>query len=421
MAITLNSILTNLNTYIGDASEDRITNAERFQFATEAVSWLLEELGNEHSEATYNLDYYDGINYYKLTTALPDVLIGADLRRSTKLQRESMTRKSPREIAEEIGQKSRESVWGVERRDGDSYLVINHRSEYPKKGIATFDSSTSDDGTWTADIVNSDALNITFDVNERTTGSASLNFDVDVSQSANNRATIYLDKGQSDDLSYYEDLGSFTLDVYIPDVTTIASVTLRWSSDNGATPSTISNYWTATSTTDVNGNALVQGWNTLRFAWQTSVVVGTPDPSTIYFYSIQLNYSVGQVDDTDFRYDNLNMVKPEKLTFHYISWLVGTNNSGTDITAFTATSDIPFFSGRYDQYKYAVAHYASSLAYYSMRLKEEALAEEAQALKSLNRYRLIFESSKVREEKSFKIKGNNLRQRRYRRRWTIRN
>ena len=86
MAVTLNSIKTNLDTYLGDSTNDRITEAERFQFITEATSWLSEELGNEHSNVTYTLDFIDTVNYYKVTSSVADLLIGADLRRPKEFQ-----------------------------------------------------------------------------------------------------------------------------------------------------------------------------------------------------------------------------------------------------------------------------------------------------------------------------------------------
>ena len=415
MSITVQSLITNLNTYVGDSTEDRITNTERYQFLTEAVVWLQEELGNEHMVSTYDINYIDENHYYKLTSVLPDVLVGADLRRSESLQKEAMSRKSPRELAEEIGQDAWESAWAIERKDGDSYLVINHRSINPSTTLATFDTSTSDMGTWTADTTGSDATNITYDTNEMTVGQASLNFDVDVSQSVNNLATIYLNRSGALDLSALEDLGYFTLDVYFPSITYISSVTIRVSSDSAVTPSTVSNYWTITSTTDVNGGAFVQGWNKVKFQWSNASIVGTPDASDITYLQISINYTASQADDTDFRLDNFKVAKPEKLTFHYISSIIGTTSGGTDITAFTATTDIPFFSGRYDQYRYAVAHKAAEYYFSSLRLFDEATRHEEKAFLSLDRYRKNFESSKVREEKSFKVKGINLRRRPFRR------
>jgi hypothetical protein len=412
MSITVASIVTNADTYLGDATNDRITAAERLQYVTEATSWLLEELGNEHAIETYTLPYIDTVHYYKVTSGLANLLIGADLRAPEKDQKESMTRKSPRELAEEIGHSASENAWAIERRDGDIFLAINYHPYSKAQTLATFDTLTSDGGTWTADTTGSDATNVTADPNEYQVGSGSINFDIDVSQSANDTATIYNATGQEKNISSLENLGSFLFRVYIPDVTDITSITFRFSSDPAGTPSTITNYWSATTTTDINGNPLENGWNRIKIDWNTATMVGNPDPETIQYYSFSVNYDVGQGDATDFRLDDLIIAKPTNLTFHYVSFKVGTDSSGDDITAFTSLTDIPFFSGRYDQYKYCVAHKAASLAFYSsLRLPQEGAIEEKEALASLIRYRKQFESSAVREEKSFKIKGLNFRRR----------
>lgn len=411
MAITVSNIQTLFNTYIGDSSTDRVTAAERLNLITEACVWLNEELQNEHAMATYNLEYIEGLNRYKITTAMADLLVGADLRRKKELQYNAFTRKSSREIWEDIAQNSYESAWAVERYDDEAYIVINHKSEHPRIVIDNFDSITSD-GTWTADATGSDALNLTLDLNEMTEGTASLNFDVDVSQSGNNLATVYVPDKGAKDLSDQEDLGYFTFDVYIPDVTEVTSIRLRFSSDTSGTPSTISNYWSGTVTTDSDGEAFANGFNTISIPWSSLTMTGTPDASAIVYWQFDINYGAGQADDTDFRIDNFAITRPERLVFHYVSFYVGTSSGGTDLFTFTATTDIPFFSGKYDQYKYAVAHKAASIAFYSiLRLQTEATVEESEALKALQRYRKTFETSVVRETRNFKVLGNNLRRR----------
>jgi hypothetical protein len=411
MAVTLANLITNMNTYFGDASEDRITDTERYQFLTESVAWLNEELGNEHTVMTYNIDYLDGVNYYKVTSALGDLLTGADLRAAVEDARNPFKRISPSEIATKIANKFTNNLWAIERKDKDAYIVINHESKHNSFSIANFDSEGSDKGTWTADSTGSDATNLTYDVNEVKEGSAALNFDVDVSQSANNLATVYIVRDSVDDLGDQEDLGTFVLDVYIPDVTEVTSVSIKISSDSAGTPSTITNYWTLTATTDINGNSFVNGWNKVSMAWSDATQTASPDAEEILYYEININYGASQGDDTDFRVDNFYIVRSERLVFHYISWLVGTNTGGTDITAFTASTDIPFFSGVYDQYKYAVAHWAAGLAFYSARLSDEAEKEEIKAYGALQRYRKNFENQKRRPVKAFKAGQVNLRRR----------
>lgn len=404
MAVTVLSIQTNLNTYIGDTSTDRVTAAERLQYITEATAWLQEELGNDLQNATYVLNYFDTVHYYKVTSSIADLLEGADLRRAENLQTESFYHKSARELAEEIGQGDYESSWAIERRDGNSYLVVNHPSKYRAATISACDSLTDGGGTWALDTTNGDGTNLTIDVNEFKQGNGCFNFDADVSQSGNNKVEIYNDDLTELDLSAYEDISSFLFWVYIPENTNFTSITLYWGSSTSA-------YWSATVTTDIDGAAFVDGWNRIKVNWADATATGTPDVTAVNYVQVDYNYAVGYLDDTDFRLDDIIICRPEKLTFHYLSWNVGTNNSGTDITAFTATTDIPFFSGQYDQFKYAVAHRAAAITFQNLRLFNEAQFEQLEAERALERARQLIPSSRTPESKSFKVKGVNLTRR----------
>lgn len=405
MAVTVTNLITNLDTYIGDTSTDRISTAERYQFLTEGTVWLQEELGNDHMIKTYTLPYFDSVYYYEVTTALASMLEGADLRREEQYQYQSFAHKSSRELAEEIGQKATESSWAIERKDNDAYLVINHKSRFNAQNISSMDSITADGGTWAVDSTNSDATNLTVDTVEYKEGSASFNFDVDVSQSGNNRATIQNSTLTSLDLSSYEDLASWLLRVYIPDVTYVSSYTLYWGSST-------SDYWSTTVTTDINGNALADEWNRLKFTWSSATQTGTPDVEAIDFIRIDVNYTGSQTDDTDFRLDDLKLVRPENLTFHYTSWYVGTNSGGTNLVAYTAGTDVPFFSGQYDQYKFAVAHMAASKALYGpLQIPQLGQIHEVEAIKALNRVRKLIPASVTKETKSMKVLGVNFRRR----------
>jgi len=409
MAVTVASIITNLNSYIGDASTDRITAAERLQYVTEATIWLQEELGNDLQNATYALNYYDTVHYYKVTSSIADLLEGADLRHPEQDQTLTFAHKSAREIAEDIGQNESEPAWAIERHDGDSYLVVNAPAKYRASVIADCDSFTSSGGTWAVDAVNSDATNLTIDVNEYKQGSGSFNFDVDVSQSGNNKATLVNTSVGSLDLSALEDLSSFIMWVYLPDVSDFTSITLYWGSDT-------SNYWSSTVTAPIGLSAFVDGWNRIKFDWQTATKTLLPDSSAIDYLQVDFNYGAGQGDDTDFRMDDLILARPEPLTFHYLSWNVGKTNAGADLAVFAATTDVPYFSGQYDQYKYAVAHKAAAICFQNLRLLQEAQFEQLEAERILERAKVFIPSSRTPETRNFKMRGINLTRRNRRRR-----
>jgi len=403
MAITVANIITNLDSYIGDTTTDRISAAERLQYINEATIWLQEELGNDTLNATYDLDYFDTVNYYKVTTAVADLLVGSDLRRESPDHDRTFAHKSSMEIAEEIGQGSGESSWTIERRDTNTFLYVNHGSSKPSKIISSFDSLTAGGGTWSLDATNSDAENLTVDTVEKKQGTASLNFDMDENQSGNSKLEIVNTTMSVNDLTQFEDLSSWLFWAYVPDVSATIfskfdSFTLYWGSSD-------TKYWSATVLTDVDGSAWVDGWNRVKVDWKDATKTSTPDVTKINYIQVDFNYTTPTGDDTDFRIDDLILANPERLKFHYTSWNVGTNTSIVDISVFGATTDIPWFSGMYDQYKYAVAHKAAALIYRSLRLVNEAELEEREAEESMRRGKTIIPSSKNPEVKSFKVAG----------------
>lgn len=401
MAITAQTLIDGLNSKIGDSSTDRISAADRYGYITNGVVWLQETLLNDHQVRTYTFDYFDTINYYNITSVIPDLLETNDL--NTKVLREGglpFTKKSSQELRGEVGNFTMESGYAVERRDNKSYLLVNHDSKYTALLVTSFDTLTGDGGTWTADTINSDAINLTVDSIDGSNGTIGcLSFDISVSQSVNNRATIYNDNLISEDLTEDKDLTAFLLDIKFPSITNISSVTFYWGSSS-------SNYWSVTQTTNHDGSAFTADFeNTLKFTWLGATQTGTPDVTAINYIRIDINYGAGQTDSTSFKLDNLRLARPEQLTLSYTSWYVGTNASGTKITTFSAVTDVPYFSGEYDQYHYAVEDYAASKAFSDLRLYNESKLAEQDAMNEVKRVQNVFPKSITRELKSFKIKG----------------
>lgn len=393
MALTVNDIVTQLNTYVGDSSTDRITAAQRFQYITEACQWLQEETSNDHTINSYDISYVDTVYYYQVSNDLATFLDGADLRRPEGHNQNPFLRKSSKEMSVDIG--NDEPAFGIDWSDGFAFAVINN----PDAKSAFVINSFNTVGNWTADTVNSDATNVVSDTVISKDGSGSLSFDLSVSQSANNRATI-IDSSDTYNLAAWKNAGVFLLDVDIPNATYITSFTLKYGTSNTV-------YFSNTVTTTIDGLAFAAGWQTLAFEWAQATPTGSPT-STISYLQIDMNYSVTQGNATNFRYDNLRVALPETLSFFYQSDAVGKNNAGSTILSFTATTDVPYFSGQQDNYKYAVAHKAASICFDNLRLKQEALIEENRAAAELKRKKKLFPTVKMPEVRSFKIRGMSL-------------
>lgn len=406
MSIAVSDIVNEINSHIGDSSTNRLSVAERLSYCTESVIWLQEKLKNDHSLRTYDLTYIDTVNYYLVTTPLADLLDGADLRRQVGRNYRTMTHKSPRELAEEISDAiTGDDSWAIERRDSDVYLAINAKPRYQAINIDNFNGGVSN---WVGDTVNSDISNVIVDYNTFLEGNASLRFDVIVGQSVNKRATL-TSTLISENLSTMPYVGVFLLDAYIPssvNPANITSYTLYWGTNS-------SNYFTTTVTTDIDGETFQAGnWFTLAFDWALATTVGSPDTTgaTNTYFRIDMNFNSSLTTSAFFHYDWFRVAQPETLKFYYISWYVGTDASGNELTAFTNTSytDVPFFSGKYDQYVKACGHKGAALAFSDLRLKEEALKEDQDAELAFQRVYAIFPTSITKEVKSFKVMGINL-------------
>jgi hypothetical protein len=347
----------------------------------------------------------DTVNYYEVTTPLIDLLDGADLRRRVGKNYFSMTHKSSRELAEEIAQGIYgDDSWAVERHDGNVYLAINAVPQFRASGIDNFDEGI---GNWTADTVTSDATNLRGDIYNFVNGGQSLEFDVAVGQSVNLRATITSTLLKQNFLPN-QNLGVLLLDAYIAaQAIDVTSYTLYWGTDS-------SNYWTATVTADINGNAFAnQSWFTLAFDWIGSSQVGSPNAAQINYFRIDMNFNGSLTSQVAYHYDSFRIVNPEMLTLYYVSFYVGTDSNGNELTTFTNTSytDIPYFSDKYDAYVKACGHKAAAFTLEDLRLKDEALNHHAQAEQAFQRVYAIFPSSITKEIKSFAVHGINFARR----------
>lgn len=406
MAITISDIQTDLNTYIGDSGTNTVTANQRLSAISEATTKLSQELQNDHMTDSVEIDHLDSVFYYKITSTVPDLIEPVDLRiKKIDQHTKEAVRKSPRELLAEIGSGSGEFSYSIERRDNDRYLVINFKGRYQVNNISGFDTTDDGGGTWEADTSNSDATNVSIDSNEFLQGTGSLNFDIDVSQFGSDLAIIKNTSLTSRDLTDLEDLGVWIFDVYIPDVTNFTSVTFYWGSDT-------SNYWSSTVTTDIDGASFTDGWNRIKIVWSDATKTSSPDVSAIVYIQFDFNYTGSQTDDTDFRIDDLRIIRPEVMRFYYLSWDVGTNSSGTAISVFSATSDIPFFSGQYDHYRYYVAHKAAVILFRAMHQYEEAQFEELESQNEMSKIVGMFPKSKANEVRNFKPHGVNFSRRR---------
>jgi len=137
--------------------------------------------------------------------------------------------------------------------------------------------SITDNGTWSA---GSSATDLVADSLNKISGNGSLKFNVSAAGS-----TAYIENStlSAQDLTTIKNDGALFVWVYIPNPTAITSVTLFWGSSSA-------NYWSSNVTTSQDNTAFVTGWNLLRFDWNTTTVVGTPDETAVDYLRVTINY-----------------------------------------------------------------------------------------------------------------------------------
>jgi hypothetical protein len=128
--------------------------------------------------------------------------------------------------------------------------------------------------------VSQDAGTLTYDTNEFQLGAGALKFNLTVGASVSNYGRI--SKGVTSfafNQSYYN-IEFFT---YIPDASLITSLTLYLQSS-------ASNYLSTSITSNVNGDAFVNGWNLISVPFSSFASSGTPVTSAITTVYIDYNY-----------------------------------------------------------------------------------------------------------------------------------
>jgi hypothetical protein len=167
--------------------------------------------------------------------------------------------------------------------------------------ISDLDSATN----WAAA---DDAANVTTNTSNYQVSNAALSFDVDVSASANNYATIANSSATAVNLSAVEETGNFEFWIYIPDKTYITSLDFTIGSDN-------SNYWGQDGiTTTYDQKGFENGWNYISVYWPTmNYKVGSPVSSAIDYLYFRINYNSSMVDTTGFLVSGLAWVDEENI------------------------------------------------------------------------------------------------------------
>lgn len=229
-----------------------------------------------------------------------------------------------------VGDKRRVNEYSISERNGKTFIRLNSKSNPGSKILHNMNSLT-DNGTWAMDAVNGDGSNLGTTVVKVLDQSKSLNFDADVSQSANNYILLENSTLTAIDLSEYNGLGKVQFNIYIPDATNFSSVELRWGSSSA-------NYFSASVTTQADGSAFVNGWNRIEIDWSGAEETGIVTDTAIDYLAVKLSYTSSYTDETGFVIEQLRMYLPEAIELLYYTYNLSQDASENFQEEMTATA-----------------------------------------------------------------------------------
>lgn len=311
-----------------------------------ALDDLRLELDFPETEKTALLEpalFFDVFNY-----AIPDDMYGddlIDLRPFVELpavpRNNEIDRNTSVEFERNILDTQARIKYTIEYNNGSRYLRVIGRNNPSAQNILLNSCDTfNENGTWTADLVNSDANSVSTDQVTYFQGNGSVRFNVTVGQSAFNLGTIYNNDFATTpfDVSGLTNAYAFFY-VNIPDVTDITSLTLSYGSDAGATPSTKANYWTFTATSQFDGSPLQTGKNFLGVARSSAIQTGTVDETNIQYLEFNINYTGAQTNMVGVLLDGIYLRDGELYEIRYRSTQIVRSALGIKKEYFTLDDD----------------------------------------------------------------------------------
>lgn len=282
-------------------------------------------------------------------------------------------------FAEHVGESRLNDEYTISYRNGNLFISMLSANGVKHLTLHSMDSLTSN-GTWSADAVNSDATNITTTTVTTLNQSECIEFDVDVSQSANHYALISNSSMDAIDLSDYINLGRARCDVSIPTTTNLTSLELLWGSDS-------SNYYSVAVTTQADGTALTTNWNDIEFDWANATTTGTPVSTAIDYVAFKVNYSASFTDAVKFRIENIRFNLPVPMKLVYYTYYLSKTSGGTFQEEMTTTgTDQLLIPRRYKSlielaaYKYLIPVAYGDDAQFRLRSAEKEYARVAQGI-----------------------------------------
>jgi hypothetical protein len=221
----------------------------------------------------------------------------------------------------------------------------------------TFDGN----GTW---VGTNDAVSVATDASVYKEGSGSVSFNIDVSNSSSNKATLTNSSMSTASLTDNLDEGGLILWAYLTDANDIKSFEVRFGVN-------ASNYYSSKQyTSDVQGKKYSNGWNRIFIPTKNRQQVGSPTTS-IGYLQVNIEFDSSETDQNSCRIDNIQYVN-KYFVYYY-------TRKSTDLTGDSDESEIP------SQYQYVYELYAEYKCWRIIAGKEQTASvklQEAQLAKN---------------------------------------
>lgn len=378
MSRTLSEFEAQIQPLIRDTTGGTVTTNDIRDSLNRCISHMIKDHGIYATKNKSILDVFTGVYEYPTPSDFFDVI---------NIQRQDSPRDYLRVKPEDFWSNfdTYSEVLSVDTYRTNHSILFKTSDISAVQVINDCDSLTAN-GTWAAE-GSTDASNVTLESVNMTEGSGAISFDVVVGGSGNDYAAVQNSTMTQVDLTDYANKGTVFIDLYIPSVTALSSITLRWGNDS-------SNYYSRTVTAQFNGNAFRVGVNTLGFAWSGSTETGSVTDTTIDYLNVRVTYTASYTSQTGFILDNIRVVNPYRMSLRYYSTYFVVDAAGAYATKFSAITDSTLLDNADDDVLY---YYALADAYWI----KESPNDRVEALRlhdvELSKLKTRYNSEKKRE------------------------
>jgi len=324
--MTVDKILNKINDFLGYSGTDTtIEQNQKISAINSALSFVIGEFDFENSTRTTTLEFSEDQLVYSLP---PDFVYLISLAYDNSSEpyisennRRDWLYETPETLIK-LGKKPSDAVlYAIE---GNKIYILT-KNVYPPLSIEKCENITGFSAL-------NDAVNLGTSSAFKKEGDKSIKFDIDVSASALNRASIKKTFTPSLNLKTYENKGSFTLWLYIQQTTNLTSISFNWGTDSA-------NYYKTTITTQADGSPFTIGWNFLKFNWKDATIIGEPNSENISYIQLDIDYTSSFTSSSNWFLDDIKVLVYDPIVVKYYTNLVVQDASGSLKSSVTATTD----------------------------------------------------------------------------------